>query len=107
MTQIISTLARLLLWAWHSGHTPASRSTLYPLLTDLLQGLVSLFPTDLVTLLAVFSPLMQHCQQEVASTKLVRPMSLLLSLSKLMDVKTSLLPRPVANPLVSSDHWLG
>ena len=34
MTQIISTLARLLLWAWHSGHTPASQSALYPLLTD-------------------------------------------------------------------------
>ena len=61
MTQIISTLARLLLWAWHSGHTPASQSALYPLLTDnmflldLLQGLVSLFPPDLATLLAVFS----------------------------------------------------
>ena len=39
---------------------------------------------------------MQHCQQEVASTKLVRPMSLLLSLSKLMDVKTSLAPCQVA-----------
>ena len=43
------------------GHTPASQSALYPLLTDnmflldLLQGLVSLFPPDLATLLAVFS----------------------------------------------------
>ena len=40
--------------------------------------------------LTVFSPLVQHCQQEAASTKLVSPkfQSLLLSLSKLMYVKT-------------------
>ena len=39
----------------------------------------------------VFSLLVQHCQQEAASTKLVSPkfQSPLLSLSKLMDVKTS------------------
>ena len=33
-TQIVSTLASLLQGAWHSGHTPASQSALYPLLTD-------------------------------------------------------------------------
>ena len=60
--------------------------------------------------LTVFSPLVQHCQQEAASTKLVSPkfQSPLLSLSKLMDVKTSLGSHPVAvaNLLVSSNCWL-
>ena len=61
MTQIVSTLASLLQGDWQPGHTPASQSALYPLLTDnmflldLLQGLVLLFPPDLATLLAVFS----------------------------------------------------
>ena len=34
-----------------------------------LQELVSLLAPDLATFLAVFSPLVQHCQQEAASTK--------------------------------------
>ena len=55
----------------------------------------------------VFSLLVQHCQQEAASTKLVSSKSLLLSLSKLMDMKTSLGSHPVANLLVSSDHCTG
>ena len=77
MTQIVSTLASLLQGVWHTGHTPASQSALYPLLTDdmfpldLLQQLVSLLAPDLATFLAVFSLLVQHCQQEAASTKLV------------------------------------
>ena len=104
MTQIVSTLASLLQGAWHPGCTPASQSALYPLFTDnlfpldLLQQLVSLLAPDLATFLAVFSPLVQHCQQEAASTQLVSPkfQSLLLSLSKLMDVKTSSGSRPVA-----------
>ena len=112
MTQIVSTLASLLQGAWHPGHTPASQSALYPLLTDnmfpldLLQQLVSLLAPDLATFLAVFSPLVQHCQQEAASTKLVSSKSLWLPLSKPMDVKTSLGSCPVANLLVSSDHCL-
>ena len=67
-TQIVSTLASLLHGVWHTGHTPASQSALYPLLTDdmflldLQQELVSLFAPDLATFLVVFSPLMQHCQ---------------------------------------------
>ena len=47
-----------------------------------------MFPLDLLqelaTFLAVFSPLVQHFQQEAASSK-----SLLLPLSQLMDVKSS------------------
>ena len=110
MTQIVSTLASLLQGAWHPGCTPASQSALYPLFTDnlfpldLLQQLVSLLAPDLATFLAVFSPLVQHCQQEAASTQLVSPkfQSLLLSLSKLMDVKTSSGSRPVAgSPLTT------
>ena len=77
---------------------------------DLLQELVSLLTPDTAAFLTVFSLLVQHCQQEAASTKLVSPkfQSPLLSLSKLMDVKTSSGSRPVAvaNLLVSSDHWL-
>ena len=113
-TQIVSTLASLLRGAWHPGHTPASQSALYPLLTDdmfppdLLQELVSLLAPDTAAFSAVFGPLVQHCQQEAARTKLVSPkfQSPLLSLSKLMDVKTSLGSRPVADLLVTSDHWL-
>merc|ERR1712026_326561 len=110
MTQIVSTLASLLQGAWHPGCTPASQSALYPLFTDnlfpldLLQQLVSLLAPDLATFLAVFSPLVQHCQQEAASTQLVSPkfQSLLLSRSKLMDVKTSSGSRPVAgSPLTT------
>ena len=58
---------------------------------DLLQELVSLLAPDTAAFLTVFSPLVQHCQQEAASTKLVSPkfQSLLLSLPKLMDVKTT------------------
>ena len=44
---------------------------MFPL--DLLQQLVSLLAPDLATFLTVFSPLVQHCQQEAASTKLVSP----------------------------------
>ena len=116
MTQIISTLASLPRWVWHPGHTPAFQSALYPILTDdmfppdLLQELVSLLAPDTAAFLTVLSPLVQHCQQEAASTKLVSPkfQSPLLSLSKLLDVKTSSGSRPVAvaDLLVSSDGWL-
>ena len=93
---------------------PASQSALYLILTDdmfpldLLQELVSLLAPDFATFFAVFSPLVQHCQQEAVSTKLVSPtfQPLLLSLSKPMDMKTSFGSRPVANLLVSSDQWL-
>ena len=116
MTQIISTLARLPRWVWHPGHTPAFQSALYPILIDdmfppdLLQELVSLLTPDTAAFLTVFSPLVRHCQQEAASTKLVssKSQSLLLSLSKLidMDAKTSSGSHPVADLLVSSEHWL-
>ena len=115
MTQIVSTLASLPQWVSHHGHTPAFQSALYPILTDdmslpdLLQELVSLLaPTTAAFLTALFSLLVQNCQQEPASTKLVSPkfQSPLLSLSKLMNVKTSSGSCPVANLLVSSDHWL-
>ena len=43
---------------------------MFPL--DLLQQPVSLLAPDLATFLAVFSLLVQHCQQEAASTNLVR-----------------------------------
>ena len=79
MTQIISTLASLPRWVWHPGHTPAFQSALYPILTDdmfppdLLQELVLLLALDMAAFLTVFSLLVQHCQQEAASTKLVSP----------------------------------
>ena len=77
---------------------------------DLLQELVLLLAPDMAAFLTVLSPLVQHCQQEAASTKLVSPkfQSPLLSLSKLLDVKTSSGSRPVAvaDLLVSSDGWL-
>ena len=73
MIQTISTLARLP----HPGHTPAFQSALYPILTDdmfllnlLQQELVLLLAPDLATFLAVFSLLVQHCQQEAACTNL-------------------------------------
>ena len=96
MTQIVSTLARLPQWVWHPGHTPAFRSPLYQILIDdmfppdLVQELVSLLAPTMAAFLTVFSLLVQHCQQLSASTKLVSPkvQSLLLSLSKLMYVKT-------------------
>ena len=72
---------------------------------DLLQELVLLLTRDTAAFLTVFSPLVQlvqHCQQEAASTKLVSPK--FQSPSKLMDVKASLGSRPVANLLVSSDR---
>ena len=78
MTQIVSTLASLLQGAWHPGHIPASQSALYPLLTDdmfpldlLQQELVSLLAPDTAAFLTLFGLLVQHCQQEAASTKLV------------------------------------
>ena len=79
MNRIVSTLAGLLRGAWHPGRTPASQSALYPLLTDdmfppnLLQELVSLLAPDMAALSTVFCPLVQHCQQEAARTKLVSP----------------------------------
>ena len=89
MTQIVSTLASLLQGVWHTGHTPASQSALYPLLTDdmfpldlLQQELVSLLAPDTAAFITLFGLLVQHCQQEAASTQLVSPKfrSLLLSL---------------------------
>ena len=47
MTQIVSTLASLLQGVWHTGHTPASQSALYPLLTD------DMFPLDLLQVLVL------------------------------------------------------
>ena len=61
----------------HPGHIPASHSALYPLHTDdmfpldlLQQELVSLLAPDTEAFLTVFGPLLQHCQQEAASTSL-------------------------------------
>ena len=112
MTQIVSTLASLL--ARGSGipaTTPPPRqhcthSSL--LLLDLLQELVSLLALDMAAFLTVFGPLVQHCQQEAASTKLVSSKfwSLLLSLSKLMDLKTSLGSCPVAIQALACRCWL-
>ena len=34
MTQIVSRLASQPQWVWYPGHTPASESALYPILTD-------------------------------------------------------------------------
>ena len=78
---------------------------MFPL--DLMQNLVPLLAPDAEAFLTVFSPLVQlvqHCQQEAASTKLVSPK--FQSPSKLMDVKASSgsRPRPVANLLVSSNR---
>ena len=85
MAQFVSNLASLLQGAWHPGHTPASQSALYPLLTDdmfpldlLQQELVSLLAPDMAAFLTVFSPLVQNCQQEAASTQLV-PVSAVVS----------------------------
>ena len=39
-------------------------------LLDLLQNLVSLLVPDIAAFLTVFSLLVQHCQQEAASTKI-------------------------------------
>ena len=56
---------------------PAFQSALYLILTDdmfppdLLQELVSLLSPNMVAFLTVFSLLVQHCQQEATSTKLV------------------------------------
>ena len=68
----------------------------------LLQELVLLLALDMAAFLTVFSLLVQHCQQEAASTKLVSPKfhSPLVSLS----VKISLGSRPVGNLLVLSDR---
>ena len=75
--------------------------------SDLLQELVSLLGPDTAAFLTVFSVLVQHCQQEAASTKMVSPkfQSPLFSLSKLMDVNTSLESCLVAHLLVLFDHW--
>ena len=55
MTQIVSTLATLLQGAWHLGHTPASQSALYPLLTN------DMFPLDLVQkLVSLLARTQQH-----------------------------------------------
>ena len=79
MTQIVSTQVSLLQGARHLGHTcaPTSQSALYPLLTDMFpldqlqQELVSLLAPDTAAFLTVFVPLVQHCQQKAATTKLV------------------------------------
>ena len=44
---------------------------MFPL--DLLQELVSLLALDTAAFSMVFGPLVQHCQQEAARTKLVSP----------------------------------
>ena len=80
MTQIVSTLARLLQGVGHPGHTPTSQSALhpYPLLTDdmhpldlLQQELVLLLAPDTEAFLTLFGLLVQHYKQEATSTKLV------------------------------------
>ena len=84
MTQIVSTLASLLQGRGIPAPPPASHSALYPLLTDdmflpdLLQKLVLLLAPDVAAFITVFSPLVQHCQQEAASTQLV-PVSAVVS----------------------------
>ena len=49
---------------------------MFPL--DLMQNLVPLLAPDTEAFLTVFSPLVQHCQQEAASTQLV-PVSAVVS----------------------------
>ena len=80
MTQIVSNLASLLQWALHPGHTSTSQSALYPLLTD------DMFLLDLL-------------QERVL---LHDP-----DLATFLTVFSPLVQHcPVANLLVSSDHWL-
>ena len=70
--------------------------------------MLPLYKVVSVTMTLIVSTMVSLPQQETASTKMVSPkfQSLLLSLSKLMDVKTSLGSRPVAHLLVSFNHWL-
>ena len=94
MTQIVSTLASLPQWAWHHGDTPAFQSALYPILTDdmflpdLLQELVLLLRPDMAAFLTVFSLLVQHCQQEATSTRLVSPAQPQVLVSAAVSVQT-------------------
>ena len=85
MSQIDSTLASLPQWAWHPSHTPASQSVLcpHPLLTD------DMLPLWMLQLL-----------QELVL--LLDP-----DLATFLTVFGPLVQHcPVANLLVSSDHWL-
>ena len=66
---------------------------MFPL--DLMQNLVPLLAPDTEAFLTVFSPLVQHCQQEAASTSLVSP-----SLCCCPDVKTSLGSPPWPPPTI-------
>ena len=85
MTQVDSTLASLPQWAWHPSHTPAYQSVLcpHPLLTD------DMLPLWMLQLL-----------QELVF--LLDP-----DLATFLTVFGPLVQHcPVANLLVSSDHWL-
>ena len=105
MTQIVSTLASLLQGAWHPGHTQSALlcAVTTPHKRHVPAGPVARapLPSPRVPGTAVFSivfgPLVQQCQQEAASPKLVspaQPQDLLFDavsvLYKLMDMKTSL-----------------
>ena len=80
MTQIVSNMVSLLQGCGILAipSPPSQHSALYPLLTDdmfpldlLQQELVSLLAPDTAAFLTLFGLLVQHCQQEAASTKLV------------------------------------
>ena len=108
MTQIVSTLASSLQRPWHSSHTPATQSALYPLLRHAPAG-----PAAAGAGLSARPGHrgIPHCVRPAVAALPAggrQHQSLLLSLSKLMDVKTSSgsCPVAVANLLVSSDHWL-
>ena len=111
--QIVTCLASTLRGVYQPGVTSAS-SPLYPLITedtfppDLLQDLVGLLASDPAALSSVFSPVLRHCQSEAVRSRLVSPRfsTPLVTLSRLIDVKTSSGSRPIADLLVSSPHWL-
>ena len=110
-SQIVTCLASVLRGVYHPGGLTSS-SPLYPLEDsfppDLLQDLVSLLASDPASLSAVFYPVLRHCQSEAVRTRLVstRFQTPLLTLSRLIDVKTSSGSRPIADLLVSSPNWL-
>ena len=111
-SQIVMTLSHVVRGVWHD--TSQGQSPLYPLVTDdqcppdLLQDLVSLLASDQASFSSVFRPVLQHCLMEAHRSKLISPRFQipLVSLSRLMDIKTSTGARPVADLLVSSSNWL-
>lgn len=113
-SQIVTCLASTLQGVYHPGGVTFSSSPLYPLITedtfppDLLGDLVNHLASDPASISAVFSPILRHCQSEAVRSRLVSPrfQTPLITLSRLIDVKTSSGSRPIADLLVSSPYWL-